>query len=322
MRVLDLFSGIGGFSLGLERAGMRTVAFCEIDSYCRRVLAKHWPGVPCYADIRELSGERLRADGIAVDVICGGFPCTDISVAGKGAGLHGKDSRLWFEYARILGEVRPRYALIENTAGLLGRGLSRILCDLAALGFDAEWCCLRACDFGAPHIRDRAWIIAYPDGRRCEGERLPQHSLLEGASGDQLERLCETGWRARETAADAVGNALWDQSGRRDGPRWAGAAEPGNNGATWPAADAGGERLSIRRGILTWREIANATAAAPEWRLTQPSVCGRNDGIRHRVDRIRVLGNAVIPDIPELLGRAIMSHLLRENQHHRASHVY
>jgi DNA (cytosine-5)-methyltransferase 1 len=119
MNVLDLFSGIGGFSLGLERVGMRTVAFCEIEPFQRAVLAKHWPGVPIYNDVRELSAERLRADGITVDVICGGFPCQDISNAGRQAGIQGKRSGLWAELCRLIGELRPRYAIVENVANLL-----------------------------------------------------------------------------------------------------------------------------------------------------------------------------------------------------------
>src|SRR5260221_2745133 len=163
MNVLDLFSGIGGFSLGLERAGMRTGAFCEIDPYCRRVLRKHSPDVPIYDDIRTLTAGRLVRDSIAPDVICGGFPCQDISVAGKGAGLAGERSGLWSEYARIIGEVRPRYVIVENVAALLGRGLDRVLGDLAALGFDAEWHCIPASAVGAPHRRDRVWIVAHSD---------------------------------------------------------------------------------------------------------------------------------------------------------------
>src|SRR5437868_12864822 len=134
MNVLDLFSGIGGFSLGLERAGMRTVAFCEIEPYARAVLRKHWPNVPCYDDVRTLTADRLNADGIVPDVICGGFPCQDISVAGSGAGLDGARSGLWSEYARLIGEVRPRFVIVENVAALLARGLGRVLSDLAALG--------------------------------------------------------------------------------------------------------------------------------------------------------------------------------------------
>src|SRR5258708_2164912 len=163
MNVLDLFSGIGGFSLGLERAGMRTVAFCEIDPFCRRVLAKHWPDVPVYDDVRTLTAARVGSCGQLIDVICGGFPCQDISFAGKGAGIGGERSGLWSEYARIIGEVRPKYVIVENVAALLGRGLERVLGDLAALGFDAEWHCIPASAVGAPHRRDRVWIVAHSD---------------------------------------------------------------------------------------------------------------------------------------------------------------
>ena len=171
MRVLDLFSGIGGFALGLERAGMHTVAFCECEPFCQAVLRKHWPQVPIYDDVRNLTAVRLRTDGIEPNVICGGFPCQDLSIAGKGAGL-------WREFARIIGEVRPRYVIVENVAALLGRGIARVLGDLAALGFDAEWHCIPACAVGAPHRRDRVWIIAYAssEGRWQE---------LPGAHGDE-----------------------------------------------------------------------------------------------------------------------------------------
>src|SRR5215471_8830097 len=183
MRVLDLFSGIGSFSLGLERAGMQTVAFCEQDAFCRRVLAKHWPEVRCYDDVRSLTADRLRADGISVDVICGGFPCTDISVAGRGAGITGPQSGLWSEFARLIGELRPRYALVENVAALVGRGLERVLCDLAALGFDAEWQIISAADVGAPHLRQRIWIVAYParNSEPCQQGITDQAWSLVGA---------------------------------------------------------------------------------------------------------------------------------------------
>lgn len=164
-KLLDLFSGIGGFSLGLERTGgFETVAFCEIEDFPRRVLAKHWPEVPCYRDIRELTADRLTADGIAVDAICGGFPCQGISIAGRGKGLEDPRSALWWEYHRLVSELRPRLVIIENSPKLRGRGLSAILSSLDALGYDAEWHCLPAAYAGAPHRRDRIWIIAYRQG--------------------------------------------------------------------------------------------------------------------------------------------------------------
>lgn len=164
LRVLDLFSGIGGFSLGLERTGgFETVAFCEIEPYCRRVLEKHWPSVKQYDDVRTLTADTLARDGIAVDVICGGFPCQDISAAGKRAGLAGERSGLWREFARLVRELGPRFVVMENSAEMLGNGLGNVLGDLASFGFGATWECLPAAVLGAPHGRDRIWIIAYSE---------------------------------------------------------------------------------------------------------------------------------------------------------------
>ena len=164
LRVLDLFSGIGGFSLGLERTGgFETVAFCEIEPFPRRVLAKHWPEVPCYDDVLTLTKDRLSADGISgIDIITGGFPCQDISVAGHGIGIEGDRSGLWSEIARLVGELRPRFLIVENSSALLSRGLGKVLGDLAEIGYDAEWECIPAATVGAPHIRDRIWLLAYP----------------------------------------------------------------------------------------------------------------------------------------------------------------
>jgi DNA (cytosine-5)-methyltransferase 1 len=169
-RLLDLFSGIGGFSLGLERSGaFKTVAFCEIDPFCRKVLAKHWPEVPQYDDIRTLTADRLAADGIAVDAICGGFPCQDISQAGRQAGIEGDTrSGLYREVIRLARDLRPRFIILENVAALLGGPseqpggwFGRILGDLAEVGFDAEWHCIPASHLGANHRRERIWIVAY-----------------------------------------------------------------------------------------------------------------------------------------------------------------
>jgi len=215
VRHLDLFSGIGGFAIAARNVGWETVGFCEIDPYCQKVLRKHWPGVPIYEDVRNVTAERLRADGIIwagareastvddtesfrcrygndrtnkrqttgeinplastshssksrIDILTGGFPCQDISVAGKQAGIDGERSGLWSELARIIGEVRPRYAVLENVAALLsgdsGRWFQRVLGDLAEIGYDCEWHCIPASAVGAPHRRDRVWIIAYPGG--------------------------------------------------------------------------------------------------------------------------------------------------------------
>ena len=247
MNVLDLFSGIGGFSLGLERAGMRTVAFCEIEPYCRAVLRKHWPHVPCYDDVRSLTAERLAADGISVDVICGGFPCQDISNAGKRAGIDASRSGLWREFARLVGEIRPRYVIVENTPALLIRGMGRVLADLASHGFDAEWHVLGAGEIGATQHRQRIWILAYPHDARLQG-------------------------------------AIWAREPHSPQPQWKAAYRESlrSTGGLWPPGP---------------REVADIPRMA--------------DGPANRVDRLRSLGNAVVPQIPEIIGRAIMSHELQ-----------
>lgn len=242
MNVLDLFSGIGGFSLGLERAGMRTVAFCEIEPFQRAVLRKHWPDVPCYDDIRTLTADRLTADGITVDAICGGFPCQDISEAGQLGGIGAERSGLWSEYARLIHEIRPQVVIVENVADLLIRGIGRVLGDLAEVGMDAWWGCLRACDLGAPHIRDRIWIVAYPQGSEAWREKASD---------------CHRKFAAARAYQGA-------QAGRR-------------------AGDFGGK----------------------DWH-PEPRICRVDDGFKANVDRVGACGNAVIPDIPEIIGRAIM----------------
>lgn len=165
LKVLDLFSGIGGFSFGLERSGFETVAFCEIDKHCQKVLNKHWPDVPVYNDVKGVTSERFKSDGISgIDVITGGFPCADISIAGKGKGIQGEQSGLWFEYHRIISDLRPKYAIVENVSALLGRGLSTILGGLAMLGYDAAWTIFDSQYFGTPQRRRRVYIFAVRNG--------------------------------------------------------------------------------------------------------------------------------------------------------------
>jgi DNA (cytosine-5)-methyltransferase 1 len=172
MQVLDLFSGIGGFSLGLEKVGFETVAFCEIEPYCQAVLRRHWPDTPIYDDVRQINADRLAADGHdRIDVITAGFPCQDISFAGHGAGLDGERSGLWFEVARIVGDIRPQWVMLENVAALLGRGMGRVIGDLASIGYDAQWEVISASAVGAPHRRQRVWIVAYDSSKRSEGVR-------------------------------------------------------------------------------------------------------------------------------------------------------
>lgn len=161
----SLFAGIGGMDLGLERAGMVCRWQVEIDDHARKVLAKHWPDVARFRDVREVGSHNLEP----VDVVAGGFPCQDVSNMGLREGISGARSGLWSEFFRIVCELRPRYVVVENVTGLLVRGIDRVLGDLASVGFDAEWEVLPACAFGAPHARERVFVVAYAAGRGRAG---------------------------------------------------------------------------------------------------------------------------------------------------------
>jgi DNA (cytosine-5)-methyltransferase 1 len=221
------------------------------------VLKKHWPEVPCYHDVRELTADVLRRDGIAVDVICGGFPCQDISSAGSKAGIKGQRSGLWAHYARLVREIRPKFIIVENVAALLARGMGTVLGDLAEIRYDAQWQGIPASFLGAPHGRDRIWIIAYPNNEgepvssvHDEARRLP-------ADGDAVHPE-----RAWTEVSVHLARAWWQQ-----------------------------ERLSWDR---VWPDEDS------------PMGVGVDDGLPERLDRLKSLGNAVVPQIPELIGNAIL----------------
>jgi DNA (cytosine-5)-methyltransferase 1 len=190
---VSLFAGIGGFDLGFERAGMVCKWQVEIDDYANKVLAKHWPNVHRERDIRGCGKHNLEP----VDVICGGFPCQDISYAGLGAGLDGERSGLFFEAIRLVCELRPRIVVLENVAALLTRGLDRVLGTLASIGFDAEWESLPASAFGLYHERDRVFVVAYSPGAvssvfgqsRSEWRsQIKSRRLASSASARRMER--------------------------------------------------------------------------------------------------------------------------------------
>ncbi len=214
--VLDLFSGIGGFSLGLHWAGMRTAAFCEADPFARSVLARHWPGVPIYGDIRTLSAARLREDGVPrPDLICGGFPCQDISLAGRGAGIAGARSGLWSHMARLVRECRPDWVVAENVPGLRGRGADRVLSELEAAGYACWPLLVGAVHAGAPHRRSRLWLVAQAVAADAGGAGLEAWQRGAAVAGPRLPAERRGGWAAApglRRVADGV-------SSRMDGDR-------------------------------------------------------------------------------------------------------
>ena len=272
MRMLDLFTGIGGFSLAaswvwgneLDLAG-----FCEQDVYCGKVLKKNFPDVPIYPDIKELRGEWFQD----IDLITGGFPCQDISVAGKGAGIDGDRSGLWSEMCRIISEVRPRYALIENVPMLIHRGLERVLCDLTEIGYDAEWQVIGADDVGARHKRKRIWIVAdtESEGREC---RSTGKQGIDSQCQTRLSRRHDTGTVPDTASVGSSGSGQSQYPGHQTSP---------GEGETANFID---------------ERIGNI------WTV-EPDVGRVANGVPKRVDRLRGLGNAIVPQIAALIMQMI-----------------
>jgi DNA (cytosine-5)-methyltransferase 1 len=306
LTVGSLFAGIGGFDLGLERAGMQVKWQVDNEPFAQHILNKHWPDVPCYSDIRDVRGEEVEP----VDILCGGFPCQDISSAGKKVGIDGARSGLWTEYARLVGELRPRYVIVENVAALRKRGLDRVVGDLAALGYDAEWDCIRAADVGAPHRRDRLWLVAYPNR---DGE--PPH-----AQHEETRRLSDAAGRG---LSDASGESVRQQPRRRGGESRSSEALTGLDGKAASLADAQGvgQRESTtqtdtvaagweaRRVFGSGSERATpAQWGAAAWWAVEPDVGRVADGIPARVDRLKGLGNALVPQIAQWIGERIVAY--------------
>lgn len=267
LRVLDLFSGIGGFSLGLElTGGFETVAFCEINPDRRRDLASIWPEVPIFNDVRTINAEMVGK----IDVITGGFPCQDISIAGRRAGIEGDRSGLYGEIIRLLCELRPSFAVMENSADLLtgngGAWARHVFGKLAEIRYDAEWHVIPASGLGAPHDRERVWIIA-SDASSGQQEWPPllgrRHTrsweAAEIVADTYCERELQSGWRF----TDKWGRVVYD-------PEWA-----------WPE---------------TWVD-----------KLSE--ICGLDDGLPAGLatQTSKRYGNSVVPQIPELIGHAILA---------------
>lgn len=242
-QVLDLFAGIGGFTLGLERTKQfETVAFCENDKDCQKVLQKNWSTIPIFNNIEDLTNEKLQEKNINPNVITGGFPCQDISNANinkeKTGGITGKRSGLWSEYARLIKEIKPSWAIIENVSAIRSKGLALVLQDLWKIGYNAEWHLISACSIGAIHRRERVFVIAYPNSAR-----LQRHS--EGL--EESSQIC----------SQVQISAMRSQTRKKE-----------------------------------WLPIDKPP--------------GMDDGVSRRAYRVRQLGNSVVPQIPEMLGKCIL----------------
>ena len=332
----SLFAGIGGFDLGFERAGMVCKWQVEIDDYANRVLAKHWPNVHRERDIRECGAHNLER----VDVICGGVPCQDISYAGQGAGLDGERSGLFFEAVRVVRELRPRIIVLENVAALLTRGLDRVLGTLAEIGFDAEWHCIPAAAVGAPHIRDRVFVIGIRSDAISTGagdqSRTDCGQARECSGASKSETLRQTHGAAcsgrlesvREDVADANREDIAEyerpeRPGRHCQQRHGATAtraeairqenrEACNNGTGGHGSENVGHAKRSPTNIFTTGRGSRCSVGKSSWWFTEPDVGRVANGVSARVDRLRGLGNAVVPQVAEWIGRRIATALRQD----------
>ena len=327
LKLGSLCAGIGGFDLGLERAGLTVSWQVEIDPFCRRVLAKHWPNGPRYEDLTTLDGTELEP----VDLICAGFPCQPVSVAGA---RRAQDDRrwLWPHIARLVGVLRPRYVVLENTPGLFtagdppGSAFAEVVGDLASLGYDCEWDVISAADVGAPHLRKRVWIVAESQrarfgvqsrhtetrGQRGEHSRASQPTLVSPDDGETRPEGIDTGRTdlahadsarrprnqnddgARVRQSDAPGGRRGDQRERQKATR------------KEALADANHEVQPSRTFYADEGASLSEFTSGHQWWSIEPNVGRVAHGVPKRVDRLRGLGNAVVPQVVEWIGHRIM----------------
>lgn len=278
LKILDLFSGIGGISYGMEKTGgFETVAFCEMDKHCHKVLKRHWPDVTIFNDVQKMlvpslpwPEEKWNNFKKDVDIIAGGFPCQDISVGGKRRGIGGERSGLWKEFKRLIEEIRPSYAIIENVERLRKDGLGVVLEDLSEIGYDVEWHCITARAVGLSHQRDRLWAIAYPRSER-------QHERF----GEKRHIQINEEWQSEASHTDGKKRIIESLPFRALLSK--GAIETSFN------------TLAKYRTALS--KIRRVTNGVPE---------GLHE--RERKQRIKQLGNSVVPQIPQIIGQAILDY--------------
>jgi len=319
LTVGSLFAGIGGFDLGLERAGMQIKWQVENNPYCIRVLEKHWPLVKRYGDVREVKWAEVEP----VDLICGGFPCQPVSVASSRKG--DKDDRwLWPEFLQAIREVRPRYALVENVPGLLsvggskehpewkGRFARRVFGDLAESGYDTEWNIVSAADVGAPHLRKRVFILAYPKNQgSSRGFRFSGHAPIfdgfRGLDGGRVLSDCP-----EEDLADSDNDGRDSESNYETGTEREACSSIVSFGKQWK--NTRGQLVDISdpecEGLLSeyipkTRQATRCSGFEQQWAV-EPNVGRVANGVPSRVDRLKCLGNAVVPQVAEFIGKAII----------------
>ena len=283
LKILDLFSGIGGFSLGLEATGgFETSAFCDIDPYCRKVLQQHWPNVPIFEDIKKLKGTDIGT----VDIITGGYPCQPFSVAGKQKGVEDK-RHLWPEYFRLIKECRPTWVIGENVSGHIKLGLDSVIEDLESEGYSTRTFSISASSIGANHKRERIWIVAHRKENVADAYGV--NDAIRGVD----RTIQETG-----------GSGSIDERG--SGTNANGFSQSSKN----ETLDSTITNSNSKRQQEQWRtsttQTKNKSIECSSWWKTEPNVGRVVNGVPNRVDRLKALGNSLIPQIPFYIGQTIL----------------
>ena len=320
LKHLDLFSGIGGFSLGLENAGLvKTVAFCDFDKYCQQVLQKNFPGVPVYGDVKELNYDKLKADGInKIDIITGGYPCQPFSVAGRKKGE--EDPRhVWPEMFRLIRELKPSWVIGENVGNHVKLGLDSVLSDLESEGYSARTFSISASSIGANHKRERVWIVAHSErlGREpwSEEPREPKNEESSNQSDHCGEgctecksclHVADTGKQSEPHISNSgSNNQIVEHEGEETG-----VVDRESSGEN--VADANSSRLEEQWRPVTTQEEDEASQCGSWWSV-EPDVGRVAHGVPNRVDRLKALGNSIVPQIPFLIGLTIRK-ILNNNE--------
>ena len=304
LKLLDTFSGIGGFSYAAEKlvGGFETTQFIEIDPYCQKVLKKHWPNVPIHDDITTFTAEPFQ-----YDAVCGGFPCQDISMAGRGKGIT-KETRsgLFYELIRIICMVRPKFVILENVAAILNNGLDIVLGELSKAGYDAEWSVISASSLGACHRRSRWWLVAYPNSIGCGGGSSQRRTISERQLLQREQTRSKMGSEAKRRSINAPypkGKGLQRTSERGiSGERlW---PDPSRYNQRTP--DTISQRTQIlleQRGSSIWNLPSTygkkGSTLSPNWQSYESEPCLRrgDDGLSNWTHRLRALGNSVVPQV-------------------------
>ena len=306
MKVLDLFSGIGGFSYGLDKVGFKTVAFCEMDEYCKLVLQKHWKGVKIYNDVKELKGEEIIKEHGTIDIVVGGFPCQPFSIAGARKGTD--DNRhLWPEMFRIIKELKPRWVIGENVRGIVsiqnGMVFENVCTDLEGEGYEVRAFNIPAAGVGAPHKRERIWIVANSRRTLRQGSELERENANEGEQENANQHQRSSGTPEHNVAN--TNTRLSEQSNQEVQAR-------GNtlNSSSGDVANTNGERQQEQCGTESVQKEGNESQRSSSqarhtgWE-SEPDVGRVAHGLSGRVHRLKALGNSIVPKIAEEIGRAI-----------------